>query len=54
MRKTDLEATADFIETGKLHGTLIEAVTWAIAAGITGSASTVQEALSQAALEWYK
>ncbi len=54
MRKTDFEAAADFVETGKLHGTLIEAITWAIEAGITGSAGTVQEALNQAALEWYK
>ena len=54
MRKTDLEVTKEFIETGKLHGTLIEAITWAIAAGITGSAGTVQEALAQAAFEWYK
>ena len=54
MRKTDLEATADFVETGKLHGTLIEAMTWAIAAGIAGNAGTVQEALDQAATEWYK
>lgn len=43
-----------FVNQGILHGTLPEAIHWALTAALTGDASSITDALGQASMEWYK
>jgi len=50
----ELHAINDFTNAGMLHGTLPEAIHWALTAALSGDASSITDALGQASSEWYK
>ena len=55
LRKNDeMYQLAVFVNQGILHGTLPEAIHWALTAALTGDASSITDALAQASVEWYK
>lgn len=43
-----------FLRDGEDHGTVVEAMYYALKAALTGEATTVEEALQIGASEWYK
>lgn len=50
----DLLRVAEFMKTGKDHGTVVEAMTTALRAAVSSEAKTVEQALQIGASEWYK
>lgn len=53
MGKELLQVT-NFLHEGLDHGTVVEAMYYALKAALTGEATTVEEALQIGASEWYK
>lgn len=50
----DIIMVSEFVSLGLEHGTLAEAVYYALRAAVTGLAKTIEEALMEGASEWYK
>lgn len=50
----ELMQVADFLQEGMDHGTVVEAMHYALKAALTGEATTVEDALYVGASEWYK
>ena len=50
----ELMQVADFLHEGMDHGTVVEAMYYALKAALTGEATTVEDALYVGAIEWYK
>ena len=50
----DMTMVSEFISLGQEHGTLAEAMYYALKAALTGEAKTIEEALMEGAGEWYK
>ncbi len=50
----DIIMVSEFMNLGLEHGTLAEAVYYALKAALTGEATTMEEALQIGAGEWYK
>ena len=53
MGKELLQVTS-FLHEGMDHGTVVEALYYALKAALTGEARTISEALEIGASEWYK
>lgn len=53
MGKELLQVT-NFLHEGMEHGTVVEAMLYALKAALTGKAKTIEEALMEGAGEWYK
>ena len=53
MGKELLQVT-NFLHEGMDHGTVVEAMYYALKAALTGEARTISEALEIGASEWYK
>ena len=53
-RGIDMDRIKEFLDDGKDHGTVVEALYEALMAALSGEATTVTEALSIGASEWYK
>ena len=49
-----LTAVTDFVNEGQLHGTLVEAVLWALEYVRENPGMRIEEILYDAASEWYK
>ena len=50
----ELLQVKDFLHEGMDHGTVVEAMYYALKAALTGEATTVEDALYIGASEWYK
>lgn len=50
----ELSWVTEFVREGIQHGTIAEAVYYALKAALTGEAKTIEEALMEGAGEWYK
>lgn len=50
----DIIMVSEFVSLGLEHGTLAEAIYYALRAAVTGQAKTIEEALMEGAGEWYK
>lgn len=50
----DIVMVSAFVSLGLEHGTLAEAVYYALRAAVTGQAKTIEEAILEGASEWYK
>lgn len=50
----ELSWVTKFVREGIQHGTIAEAVYYALKAALTGEAKTIEEALMEGAGEWYK
>lgn len=50
----ELSWVKEFVREGIQHGTLAEAIYYALRAAVTGRAKTIEEALMEGASEWYK
>ena len=53
-RGIDMDRIKEFLDDGKEHGTIVEALYEALTAALSGEATTVTEALRIGASEWYK
>lgn len=54
LRNINMHAIKTFLDTGKEHGTTVEALYEAFQAIFAGEAQTISEALQIGAREWYK
>lgn len=54
LRNINMHAIKTFLDTGKEHGTTVEALYEAFQAILAGEAQTISEALQIGAREWYK
>lgn len=50
----ELQQVANFLHEGMDHGTVVEAMYYALKAALTGEARNISEALDIGASEWYK
>lgn len=50
----ELIQVTNFLHEGMDHGTVAEAMYYALKAALTGEATTIEEALQIGASEWYK
>lgn len=50
----ELLQVKDFLHEGMDHGTVVEAMLYALKAALSGEATTVEDALYIGASEWYK
>lgn len=50
----ELMQVTNFLHEGMDHGTIVEAMYYALKAALTGEATTVEEALYVGSSEWYK
>lgn len=52
--EAEMEAIADFLKNGEMHGTVIEALHAALSSAVNGEAETIEGALEIGESEWYK
>ena len=52
--ENEMNAVLNFVREGEEHGTIVEAIHWAIKSALSGEAKTVEEAVALAESEWYK
>ena len=50
----DLHLINEFIQEGQENGTLVEAIYWALTSALHHEVDSIEQALDQAAGEWYK